>query len=106
MEKLVVGNGADAGVSQGPLINKRAVDKVQHLVDDAKSKGANILLGGAKIPSKGSFFAPTLITEINDQMDIHRDEIFGPVACVSKFTSEADVIKRANNTRAGEHRPL
>ena len=96
--KLKVGNGADDGVTQGPLINSRAVAKVERLLDDAVSKGATIVTGGHRHALGGTFFEPTIVTKVSPAMEIAREEIFGPVATLFRFKDEAEAIRLANDT--------
>jgi len=97
--KLKVGNGMDEGVTQGPLINAKAVQKVEHLLADASAKGAKVLSGGHKLD--GTFFEPTVVTGVTPAMEIAREEIFGPVATLIRFATEADAIRIANDTPFG-----
>jgi succinate-semialdehyde dehydrogenase / glutarate-semialdehyde dehydrogenase len=99
--KLVVGPGTDAGVTQGPLINQAAVDKVQDHLDDAVSKGATIKLGGGLTQEGTTFFVPTVITGATMDMKLANEETFGPLAPVFKFDTEAEVIAKANDTPFG-----
>lgn len=99
--KLKVGNGLEEGVTQGPMIDENAVAKVEELIADAKAKGANIALGGHKHALGGSFFTPTVLTNVSKGMLIAKEEIFGPVAPLFKFKTEADAIKMANDTEFG-----
>ncbi|CAD6192158.1 unnamed protein product [Caenorhabditis auriculariae] len=99
-EKLVMGNGLDAATTQGPLINQRAVDKIDVLVADAMGKGAEIVVGGER-GDRGCGFQPTLLTGVTDQMNISGCEIFGPVAAVRKFSDEDEVLRHANSARSG-----
>ena len=104
MGKLKIGSGFDAGVQVGPLIHDEAVARVDALVQDAKAKGATIVHGGAPLADElgGSFYAPTLIeTGADFGLDIANNEIFGPVASVYRATSEAEMIKFANDTPYG-----
>lgn len=101
MAQLKVGDGMNAGVTIGPLIDQNAVTKVQELVDDAKNQGAQIALGGAGHTLGGLFYQPTLITGATPNMRLHAEEIFGPVAAVYEFTDEAEAIQLANNTEYG-----
>jgi succinate-semialdehyde dehydrogenase/glutarate-semialdehyde dehydrogenase len=101
MAALAVGPGLAADTLIGPLINDAAVDKVDALVADALAKGANADLGGGRHALGGRFFAPTLLTGVTPDMAIARTEIFGPVAAVSTFEDEAEVIARANDTPYG-----
>ncbi|WP_027817478.1 NAD-dependent succinate-semialdehyde dehydrogenase [Paraburkholderia bannensis] len=97
--KIKVGNGFDAGVNQGPLIDDDAVAKVAKHVEDATSKGAKLVAGG-KV-TEGRFVEPTVLAEVTRDMLIAREETFGPVAAVFRFTDEAEVIKLANDTEFG-----
>lgn len=98
---MVVGNGMDDGVQQGPLINQAAVDKVQSLVSDAVEKGAHVLTGGKPHPLGGSFYQPTVLTELNQEMAIAQEEIFGPVCPIFKFSTDQEAIEIANSTPYG-----
>eukprot|EP00051_Salpingoeca_urceolata_P004521 m.65573 g.65573 ORF g.65573 m.65573 type:complete len:534 (+) comp13676_c0_seq1:177-1778(+) len=98
---LVVGNGLDEGVTQGPLIHQRAADKVKQLVDDAESKGAKVVVGGKPHELGGSFFQPTLLTDVDDTMKICCEEIFGPVVTLRRFSSDEAVIAQANDSDTG-----
>jgi len=100
MSKLVIGHGIDKKVTMGPLINQKAVDKIEHLLKDATSKGAKIVLGGKSKPDT-TLFEPTIITDVTPEMEIAHTEIFGPIVAIQKFESEEEVIKRANDTRYG-----
>ena len=96
---LKVGNGADDGVTQGPLINEAAVEKVERLLKDATAKGARIATGGHRMT--GTFFEPTIVTGVTTEMDFAREEIFGPVATLFRFKSEDEAIAMANDTQYG-----
>jgi succinate-semialdehyde dehydrogenase/glutarate-semialdehyde dehydrogenase len=101
VEKLSVGNGLDAGVTTGPLINAAAVSKVQQHIDDAVSKGAKVLVGGTRHPLGGHFFAPTVLTHVDASMRVAKEETFGPLAPLFKFDDVDDVIAQANDTEFG-----
>jgi succinate-semialdehyde dehydrogenase/glutarate-semialdehyde dehydrogenase len=101
MAALKVGNGLDKDIDVGPLVNADTRDKVVRFVDDALAKGAELKLGGKKPDGKGFFYPPTVITNVPDTADCLRDEIFGPVAMIQKFTDQEDVIRRANDTEYG-----
>ena len=96
---LKVGNGFEAGVSQGPLIEDAAVTKVQRHVDDALAKGGKLLAGGHKLA--GQFFEPTVISEATADMLCAKEETFGPFAPVFRFKAEQEAIDAANNTEFG-----
>lgn len=98
---LKVGNGLEAGVQQGPLINEAALTKVERHVADAVSKGGRVLVGGSRHALGGTFFEPTVIAEATTEMLVTREETFGPVAPVYRFSDEADVIAKANATPYG-----
>ena len=98
---LKVGNGMDDNVDIGPLINKDGLEKVQALLKDALDKGATIVTGGDTNNASALSFNPTVITDISDDMDIASEEIFGPIASIFTFSSEAEVIKAANDTIYG-----
>ncbi|WP_420135250.1 NAD-dependent succinate-semialdehyde dehydrogenase [Rhodopseudomonas sp.] len=98
---LQVGNGVDAGVTQGPLITKEAIAKVERHVADAVGKGAKAVLGGKRHALGRTFFEPTVLSGVTTDMVITREETFGPVAPVYRFTDEADVIAQANDSPFG-----
>ena len=98
---LKVGDGADAGVEVGPLIEEAAVEKVERHIADATAKGARIVCGGGGSALGGTFFEPTLLAGVTAAMDVAREETFGPLAPVFRFTDEADVVAQANDTRFG-----
>nr|WP_246395178.1 NAD-dependent succinate-semialdehyde dehydrogenase [Microbulbifer rhizosphaerae] len=99
--ELKVGHGCDEGVTVGPLIHRRAAERVNDLVQDAIAAGARVELGGDFLSHGENYFAPTLITGVRDEMRIAQEEIFGPLAPVQKFSDEAEVIRRANDTPYG-----
>ena len=102
--EMRVGNGFDAGVAQGPLIDDQALAKVEALLGDAIAKGAQVRTGGqrAVVPGgQGAFFQPTVLSDVNATMRVAREEIFGPVAPVFKFDTEAEAIALANDTEFG-----
>lgn len=98
---LKVGDGTGEGVMQGPLINMEAVEKVERLIKDATSKGAKLATGGKRHALGQTFFEPTVLTDVNTQMAIAQEEIFGPVATLFRFKTEADAIRLANDTEYG-----
>jgi len=99
--KLKVGEGITAGVTTGPLINTAAVEKVQSHLEDAINKGATVLAGGKAHELGGNFFEPTVLTNVDKSMRVAREETFGPLAPLFKFTDVDDVIKQANDTEFG-----
>ena len=98
---LKVGDGMTPGVQQGPLIDRAAVDKVEELVTDALSHGAKALTGAARHSNGGTYYQPTVLTGVTTDMKISREEIFGPVATLHRFSTEADAIRIANATEYG-----
>ena len=101
VQEQQVGQGLESGVSIGPLINQEALEKVERLVGDATNNGAKVLTGGKQHSLGGTFYEPTVLTGVNPDMDIHKEEIFGPVAPVYSFKTEEEAIEMANNTRYG-----
>jgi len=101
VNEMKVGNGMDEGVSQGPLINEEAVEKVEEHISDAVSKGARVLTGGARHELGGSFFQPTLMVDVSDQMLVASEETFGPLAPLFRFSTEEEAIRMANDTEFG-----
>jgi succinate-semialdehyde dehydrogenase/glutarate-semialdehyde dehydrogenase len=87
--------------THGPLIHDRAVEKVSRHVNDAVEKGAQILVGGSRIDRPGAFFAPTVLSDVPRNALINDEETFGPVAAITKFETEEEVIKLANDTNVG-----
>ncbi len=98
---LKVGRGTEAGVTQGPLINADAVAKVEEHLADATSHGASVLTGGKRHALGGTFYEPTVLTGVTPQMQIFREETFGPVAPLIAFRDDAEVIELANRTEFG-----
>jgi succinate-semialdehyde dehydrogenase / glutarate-semialdehyde dehydrogenase len=101
VKKLKPANGLEAGATQGPLIDDRAVEKVESHISDATSKGAKVLVGGKRHALGGRFFEPTVLTDVTPAMVIAREETFGPVAPLFHFKTEADAIRLANDTEFG-----
>jgi succinate-semialdehyde dehydrogenase / glutarate-semialdehyde dehydrogenase len=101
MQALKVGNGLDDGVMLGPLVNADTRDKVKALVEDAVSKGASVLTGGKTPEGPGYFYPATVLDKVPDSATLLREEIFGPVAALQSFSSEDEVIRRANDTEYG-----
>ena len=98
---LSVGDGMDEQSDLGPLINRRAKDHFLSLLDDATSKGAQVVTGGRHADANSLFVEPTVITNTTSDMDVHTKEIFGPMACLTRFGDDDDVIGLANDTDAG-----
>jgi succinate-semialdehyde dehydrogenase/glutarate-semialdehyde dehydrogenase len=101
MGDLKVGRGTEEDVKVGPLINRDAVEKVEELVEDARSKGATVVVGGHEVDGAGYFYQPTVLGDVSPDARVLSEEIFGPVAPVTSFESEEDAIKAANNTEYG-----
>jgi succinate-semialdehyde dehydrogenase/glutarate-semialdehyde dehydrogenase len=101
MNSLKMGNGLDDGVTLGPLVNAEGRDKVVNLVADAVKKGARVLTGGKAPEGPGFFYPATVLTNVPDNAQMLREEIFGPVASIQTFKSEEEAIKRANDTEYG-----
>jgi succinate-semialdehyde dehydrogenase/glutarate-semialdehyde dehydrogenase len=99
--KLKVGNGAEEGVTQGPLIDEKAVQKVEQHVTDALAKGGRLLLGGKRHELGHSFFQPTVIADVTSDMIVAKEETFGPLAPLFRFQTDDDAIALANNTEFG-----
>jgi succinate-semialdehyde dehydrogenase/glutarate-semialdehyde dehydrogenase len=98
---LKMGNGADDGVTVGPLINQGAANDVLEFVEDAVAKGAKLAAGGGRSDLGGCFVEPTVLTDVSDDMRVFREEIFGPVAPLFKFKTEEEAIAMANDTEFG-----
>lgn len=101
ISELQVGNGALAGTEVGPLIEQKGLDKVESLVADAVSKGARVLTGGSRPEGPGYFYTPTVLTDVSIDSDLMNTEIFGPVAAITPFDSEDEVLRLANDTEWG-----
>ena len=101
VKTLKVGNGMDEGVTTGPLIDAKAVAKVQEHISDAVAKGARVLAGGKPHALGGLFFEPTVLSGVNTGMKVTREETFGPVAPLFRFNTEAEAIQMANDTEFG-----
>jgi succinate-semialdehyde dehydrogenase/glutarate-semialdehyde dehydrogenase len=98
---LKVGDGTGQDVTIGPLINEAAADDVMAFVDDAVSRGAQVVAGGRRAAMGACFVEPTILTNVNDQMRVFREEIFGPIAPLFRFTDEEEAISMANDTEFG-----
>ena len=101
VEALRVGNGMDAGVTQGPMINMEAVEKVEQHIADAVQLGATVVLGGHRHALGGTFFEPTILTDVPRTAAIFHEETFGPAAALFRFETEAEAIEMANDTEFG-----
>ncbi|MBC3935913.1 NAD-dependent succinate-semialdehyde dehydrogenase [Undibacterium rugosum] len=96
-----VGNGVEAGVNQGPLINESAVRNVETQIADALAKGARVLVGGQRHALGGNFFEPTVLADVTQDMRFAHEETFGPVAPIFRFKSDTEVVAMANDTDCG-----
>ncbi|HWW21355.1 MAG TPA: NAD-dependent succinate-semialdehyde dehydrogenase [Steroidobacteraceae bacterium] len=101
VSRLKVGNGIDSGIEQGPLIDQAALSKVEQLVGDAVGQGARALVGGHRHSLGGTYYEPTVLVDVTPTMQIAHEEIFGPVAPLFRFATEADAICMANDTEFG-----
>ena len=105
IKKMRVGNGAEEGVAIGPLVDEKAIRKIENQVNDACDKGADLLCGGERLTGDafggGYFYSPTVLAGVNDSMLIYREETFGPVAAVIPFDDNDDIIAMANDTHYG-----
>jgi len=98
---MKVADGFEPGAVIGPLIDMKAVEKVEAHIADAIKKGAKVVTGGRRAAQGGSFFEPTVLTDVTPDMVITKEETFGPVAPLYLFKSEAEAIKMANDTEFG-----
>ncbi len=101
VKRLKVGDGRQDGVQQGPLIDERAVDKVQQHIDDAVKKGGTVLAGGKRHALGGTFYEPTVIRDASQDMTVAQEETFGPLSPIFRFETEEEAIARANDTDFG-----
>ncbi|WP_323147936.1 NADP-dependent succinate-semialdehyde dehydrogenase [Pseudomonas oryzihabitans] len=99
--KLTVGNGLEEGVTIGPLIDAKAAAKVKEHIDDAVSQGAKVIAGGKAHANGGSYFEPTILTDVPKSAKVSKEETFGPLAPLFRFKDEAEVIELANDTEFG-----
>ncbi len=101
MSALKVGSGVEADTDCGPMITRKAVDKISRLVDDAKGKGARVLCGGETPSGSGFFYPPTVLANVSAESEMAQEEIFGPVAPIYRFETEQEAIDLANDTEYG-----
>jgi len=99
--RLQVGNGLEGDFQQGPLIDAFAVEKVEQHIEDALAKGARLLLGGNRHQLGGTFFQPTILADVTADMLVAKEETFGPLAPLFKFTTDDEAIRMANDTEFG-----
>ncbi len=98
---LKLGRGTEPGVTQGPLIDQRAVEKIEDHIADAAAKGAKLVAGGKRAALGGSFFEPTIMTGVTQEMQVAREETFAPLAPIFRFSTESEVIAMANDSEFG-----
>jgi succinate-semialdehyde dehydrogenase / glutarate-semialdehyde dehydrogenase len=101
VKAMKVGSGAETGTVIGPLIDMKAIEKVEEHVGDALKKGARVIVGGHRHTLGGSFYEPTILADVTTDMQVTREETFGPVAPLFRFKSEAEAIQMANDTEFG-----
>ncbi|MEJ1156185.1 NAD-dependent succinate-semialdehyde dehydrogenase [Microbacterium marmarense] len=101
VEGFAIGRGTEEGVTIGPLIDDRAVAKAKSLVEDAVSRGAQLKTGGKAVDGPGTFYEPTVVTDVQPGSDILREEIFGPVLAIVPFDTEDEAVSIANDTEYG-----
>jgi succinate-semialdehyde dehydrogenase/glutarate-semialdehyde dehydrogenase len=100
-QAIAVGNGLDRGITMGPLIAERQVERMETMVQDAKAKGATVTTGGERIGNQGSFYAPTVLADMTDDMEMMNEEPFGPVVPISPVDGVDQMIARANRLEVG-----
>ena len=101
VQAIKVGNGMESGISQGPLIDQAALEKVERHIADALSKGAKLVTGGKPSSLGGTFYEPTILDNVSNDMLITYEETFGPVAPIITFESDEEVVRLANNSQYG-----
>jgi succinate-semialdehyde dehydrogenase/glutarate-semialdehyde dehydrogenase len=101
VDEFRIGRGTEEGTTMGPLIDDRAVDKAARLVDDAVSRGARLVTGGQRVDRPGTYYAPTVLDDVQPGSDILTTEIFGPVVSITRFATEEEGIRLANDTEFG-----
>ena len=101
VEKMRIGDGLKGETEQGPLIDMAAVEKVEEHIEDALAKGAKVISGGGRHDLGGTFFQPTVLSEVNTDMKVTREETFGPVAPLYRFETEEEALEMANDTEFG-----
>jgi succinate-semialdehyde dehydrogenase/glutarate-semialdehyde dehydrogenase len=101
VKAMKIGRGTENGVTIGPLINEDAVDKAVELLEDAVARGASVLTGGSRVSGAGTFFEPTVVTDVREGSEILRQEIFGPVLSIVRFRDEDEAVRIANDTEFG-----
>nr|WP_290566995.1 aldehyde dehydrogenase family protein [Algiphilus sp.] len=101
-KSIKLGPGLDPDTAMGPLVSAKQLERVQGYVENGKKAGAQAITGGQRVGDKGHFFAPTLMADVDDKMEVYREEIFGPVVCVTRFDeADAQLLARANDSIYG-----
>ncbi|KAL8425144.1 hypothetical protein Efla_006105 [Eimeria flavescens] len=100
-EKAKLLHPTDSNCTQGPIVDKKQLDSVLRYIEEGKKEGAKCILGGGKKEGKGYWVLPTIFTDVTDEMKVAKEEIFGPVVCISKFSEIEEAVKRANDTPYG-----
>ena len=100
-KKIKVGDGFEQGVSQGPMIDEQAIEKIERHIADAVSKGAKLLTGGKRVGKRGAFFEPTILSSVDKSMVITCEETFGPIAPIISFEKEEEIFALANHSEYG-----
>jgi len=101
VESIKVGDPFKQDTYQGPQISQTQFDRVMSFIESGKKEGATLLMGGERYGKKGYFIKPTIFTDVNEKMSIMQEEIFGPVAAISKFSTEEEVLEKAHSTKYG-----
>jgi succinate-semialdehyde dehydrogenase/glutarate-semialdehyde dehydrogenase len=101
LNSMPLGDGVEPGIEVGPLVDEKALGKVQALVDDAVHKGARVICGGNRLSRSGYFYSPTVLADVSAEADLMTEEIFGPVAPIVPFETEEEVVRLANDTPYG-----
>jgi len=101
VESVKVGNPLEAGIDMGPMVAKEQLERVEGFVDRAREKGARVLVGGARVPGRGYFYQPSLVTDVKQDSEIVQKEVFGPVVTVQRFKDDNEAIAWANDVPYG-----
>ena len=101
VESVKVGNPLEAGIDMGPMVAREQLERVEGFVDRARDKGARVLVGGARVPGRGYFYQPSLVTDVKQDSEIVQKEVFGPVVTVQRFNDDNEAIAWANDVPYG-----
>jgi len=101
VQSVKVGNPLEAGIDMGPMVAKEQLERVEGFVDRAREKGARVLVGGARVPGRGYFYQPSLVTDVKQDSEIVQKEVFGPVVTVQRFKDDNEAIAWANDVPYG-----